>query len=463
MAKLWDKGYELDSVIERFTVGRDYLLDRRLIAADAVASIAHARMLVKIGILTGDEADGLTGALAEIAAEGEAGRFDVPRSDEDGHTAIEARLTERLGDLGKKIHTGRSRHDQVLAATRLYAREAILQVRAALHETAGTLLDFARRESETPMPGRTHLQPAMPSTVGLWGASYAELLLDDDLLLGTAYELLNRSPLGAAAGYGVPLPLDRELVSDLLGFKSVHHNVIAVNNSRGKSESVLIDALDQVGLSLGRFAEDLILFSMPEFGYFTLPQELCSGSSIMPQKRNPDGMELVRGKAGVLSALSVWTKNVVRGLPSGYNRDVQETKEPMMRALDMTLEMLTVVQRTAVSVSVNRERLAQSFGPELLATDEVFKRVQSGTSFRDAYREVAGDLENLSRNPADPAEVIRRRTSTGTPGNPDLELVRGELAQRRAELDTEQARVSEAIAGLVGRPISLYSLEQTDG
>ncbi len=463
MAKLWDKGYELDSVIERFTVGRDYLLDRRLIAADAVASIAHARMLASIKILTDDEAHRLTAALMEIAAEGEAGTFDVPRSDEDGHTAIEARLTEELGELGKKIHTGRSRNDQVLASTRLYAREAILQVRGALHETVETLLDLDERESETPMPGRTHLQPAMPSTVGLWAGSFAELLLDDDLLLGTAYDLLNRSPLGAAAGYGVPLPLDRELVSDLLGFKSVHHNVIAVNNSRGKSEAALIDALDQIGLTLSRFAEDMILFSMPEFGYFTLPQELCSGSSIMPQKRNPDGMELVRGKAGVLSALSVWTKNVVRGLPSGYNRDVQETKEPMMRALDMTLEMLGVVARTAGSVSVNRERLAKSFSADLLATDEVFKHVQAGMSFRDAYREVAGELESLSKEPTDPAEVIKRRSSTGTPGNPDLDPVRGELAQRREQRDGELKRASDAVAALVGRPISLYSLEQTDG
>ena len=457
MAKIWDKGYELDSVIERFTVGRDYLLDRRLIAADAVASIAHARMLATINILSDDEADSLSRELAVIATEGEAGTFAIARSDEDGHSAIEGRLTDRLGELGKKIHTGRSRNDQVLASTRLYAREAILHLRGAIYEVAGTLLDFAERESATPMPGRTHMQPAMPSSVGLWAASYAELLLDDDLLLGTAYALINRSPLGAAAGYGVPLPLDRELVAELLGFASVHHNVIAVNNSRGKIESVLIDALDQVGLSLGRFAEDLILFSMPEFAYFTLPKELCSGSSIMPQKRNPDGMELVRGKAGVLSALSAWTKNAVRGLPSGYNRDVQETKEPMMRAVDMTLDMLAVVARTAGSVTANHERLSGSFSAELLATDEVFKRVQAGLTFRDAYREVAADLESLSAEGVDPGEVLARRTSTGTPGNLDLQTVRTEIATRRAQNDAQRVRVHTAVASLVGRPIVLFS------
>jgi argininosuccinate lyase len=462
MAKIWEKGYELDSVIERFTVGRDYLLDRRLIAADAVASIAHARMLATINILSHDEADALAGELALIAAEGEAGAFAIARADEDGHTAIEARLTEKLGELGKKIHTGRSRNDQVIASTRLYARDAILSLRGAIYEVAGTLLDFAERESATPMPGRTHLQPAMPSSVGLWAASYAELLLDDDLLLGTAYTLLNRSPLGAAAGYGVPLPLDRELVAELLGFSSVHHNVIAVNNSRGKAEAVLIDALDQIGLSLGRFAEDLILFSMPEFAYFTLPEELCTGSSIMPQKRNPDGMELVRGKAGVLSALSAWTKNAVRGLPSGYNRDVQETKEPMMRAVDLALEMLAVVSRTAGSVTANHDKLSQSFTPELLATDEVFKRVQAGMTFRDAYREVAADLGAVSAEGVDPAQVLARRTSTGTPGNLDLQTVRTEMEARRSAVDSEQARVAAAVTALVGKPVVLFSAPQEE-
>lgn len=462
MAKLWDKGYDLDPVIERFTVGRDYLLDRRLISADAIASIAHARMLAAIGILTDTEAENLCASLREIAAGGAAGSFRVDRSDEDGHTAIESWLTDRLGDLGKKIHTGRSRNDQVLASTRLYAREGVLAVRAALHASAGALLDLAERETFTPMPGRTHLQPAMPSTIGLWSASCAELLLDDDTLLQTAYALLNRSPLGAAAGYGVPLPLDRERVAAELGFREVHHNVIAVNSSRGKIEGVLMDALDQVGLTLSKFAEDAILFSMPEFGYFTLPSELCSGSSIMPQKRNPDAMELVRGKAGVLSALSAWTRNVVRGLPSGYNRDLQETKEPMMRALDTALAMLRVVELTARTLVVNRDRLARSFTPELLATDEVFSRVQSGMSFRDAYRAVAAELDTLSGVPADPGAVIARRTSTGTPGNPDLSYVRERLMVCETERQAEHDRIAAAIAVLAGRKVSLFTADPED-
>lgn len=472
MAKLWDKGYELDSLIERFTVGRDYLLDRGLVAADAVASIAHARMLASIGILTAEELDALTAELRRIAEEGAAGTFAVLPAHEDCHTALEERLTEKLGELGKKIHTGRSRNDQVLAATRLYAREGILSVRLALYRTAETLLEVAAREAWTPMPGRTHLQPAMPSSVGLWAAAMAESLLDDDVLIAAAYGLVNRSPLGAAASYGVPLPLDRELVARLLGFAEVQHNVLAVINSRGKTEAAVLDALDQVGMSLGRLAEDIILFSMPEFGYFTMPDELSSGSSIMPQKRNPDAMELVRGKSGSLSALAGWTKNVVRGLPSGYNRDTQETKEPLMRGLSMVREMLAASTRTMELLTVNHERLARSFSPDLLATDAVFERVKEGMSFRDAYRAVAAELAHAQGGAgsggagspgADPAELLARRTSTGTPGNLGIDSVLGELRARRAGVEAERARVADAVAALAGVPLALYAAASPDG
>jgi argininosuccinate lyase len=456
VAKLWDKGYELDSLIERFTVGSDYLLDRDLVAADAVASIAHAKMLVSIGILKSDEGEKLSAELRAIATEGAAGSFSINREDEDCHTAIEQRLTETLGELGKKIHTGRSRNDQVLAATRLYEREGILTIRAELHRSVAALLDFAAREEQTPLPGRTHLQPAMPSSVGLWSASIAESLLDDDLLLAAVYRLVNRSQLGAAASYGTPLPLDRELVAELLGFGGVHHNVLAAVSSRGKTETALLDALDQVGLSLARFAEDVILWTMPEFGYFTMPDELSSGSSIMPQKRNPDAMELVRGRAGVLAGLATWTRNAVRGLPSGYSRDMQETKEPVMRGLSMVQQMLAVTARTVSAITVDRARLERSFTPDLLATDEVYRLVEEGMSFRDAYRQVAATLDSVSGD-TDPHEVLGRRTSTGTPGNLDLESVRRELREREAEVSREQARVGRAVAGLAGREIALYA------
>ena len=328
MAKLWDKGYSLDALIERFTVGTDYILDRRLVAADAVASIAHARMLDAVGLLREGDLPALERELREIAR---VSPVTIRRDQEDGHTWIEERLVERLGEAGKRVHTGRSRNDQVLASTRLFAREGILAIERSLASAIDALHRLATDHERTPMPGRTHMQPAMPSTVGLWAASYAEALLDAESMLTTAYDLLNRSPLGAAASYGVPLPLDRELVARLLGFAEVHHNVLWAVSSRGQTELALLEALDAIGLVLGRLASDLIVFTLPEFGYFTLPAELCSGSSIMPQKRNPDGLELLRGKAGTLSADADRVRNVVRSLPSAYNRDVQETKEPLLR------------------------------------------------------------------------------------------------------------------------------------
>lgn len=455
MAKLWDKGGELDALIERFTVGNDYLLDRRLIAADSVASIAHVRMLESIGVLSAAESTQLQDELRNIAIEGASGGFDVSRADEDGHTAIENRLVERLGESGKRVHTGRSRNDQVLASTRLFMREAILETRTALHSTVSRLLSQARTFELVPMPGRTHLQPAMPSSVGLWFASYADLLLDDETLLHTVYGLVNRSPLGAAAGYGVPLPLDREMVAELLGFAGPQHNVIAVNNSRGKVEAALLESFEQIGITLGRLAQDLILFSMPEFGYFRLPAELCTGSSIMPQKQNPDGLELLRGKGARLGGLATIVKEVVRGLPSGYNRDVQETKEPVMEAIDTVIEMLRVAELSVAGVEVDQARLESAFTPELLATDEVFKRVADGESFRDAYRFVAAHLDDVPSE-FDAEDLLRRRTSTGTPGNPGFDKQASRLRARIEERESEAKRVQRLVESLVGRALPLF-------
>lgn len=461
MAKLWEKGYSLDSLIERFTVGNDYLLDRRCLVADAVGSIAHARMLAHIGLLDQGELDSLEKELRAIARDAADGKMEIDRSQEDGHTAIEERLTQRLGESGKKIHTGRSRNDQVLVTTRLFAREALLTIRAAIMSAATALCVVAEREAATPMAGRTHLQPAMPSTVGLWAASHAESLLDDDALLEAAYGLVNRSPLGAAAGYGVPLPLDRQMVADSLGFALVHHNVLAAMSSRGKVEAAFMDAFDQVGLSLSRFAADTILFSLPEFGYFRLPESLCTGSSIMPQKRNPDGLELLRGKAETLSALAQWTKSVVRGLPSGYNRDTQETKEPLLRGVDLVLDMLEVTELTAAQLEVDRVKLTASMTPELFATDLVMERVRNGESFRVAYRKVAENLDSVGEREFDSADAIAARGSVGAPGNLDLQWDRDQIQKRRSAIESEYARITQAVASLLGFGAKLFTRSST--
>ena len=459
MAKLWQKGYELNDVVERFSVGNDYLLDRRLVAADAISSIAHARMLASIDLLNKDDANRIVAELRVIAAEAVGTGVTIERGQEDSHTWIEERLVERLGEAGKRIHTGRSRNDQVAASTRLFAREGALLVRRQLLNVAGTLVEIAETHRVTVMPGRTHLQAAMPSTFGLWASCFAELLLDADAQLEVALQLVNRSPLGAAASYGVPLPLNRELVADLLGFDGVHHNVLAAVSSRGQIEAALLGALEAIAVTLSRFATDLILFSLPEFAYVRLPDELTTGSSIMPQKKNPDGLELLRGKATTMSALGDRARGICRSLPSSYNRDVQESKEPLLAGIDLAVEMLAVTQVTLDGLQIDAEKMRDACPPELFATDVAIERVAAGESFRDAYVEVAQMVANGEIEVPLPGEIdamIRRRTSTGTPGNLDLDTTRADLRRRAGEADALGNRISAAVTALAGNPIDLY-------
>ena len=451
VGKLWQKNYDLDSLVEEFTVGEDYRLDERLVPSDCIASLAHAAMLESIGVLTAGELESLKTALLSIVDAHAAGSFVIRRSDEDCHTAIENALTERVGEAGKKIHTGRSRNDQVLAALRIYTRSALLEVMEEATRLALALAELAERHRLIPMPGRTHMQPAMPSSVGLWAAAFGEGLLDDLALVWAAYMLNDQSPLGSAASYGVPLPLDREMVARLLGFSRLQNNVLYANNSRGKFESAVLDSLDQIGLTLSKLAEDLMLFSMPEFGYFALPPELCSGSSIMPQKKNPDALELVRARSASIGSCAARIKGIVRSLPSGYNRDFQETKEPFFTGMDIALSCVRVMRLTVEKLAVNEDRLRAGFGPEIFATDAAFELVERGRSFREAYREIGLHLDRLTQR--DPAAAIAARTSLGTSGNLGLELLRSagdELARRLA---VEGNRVAAAVRALAGREV----------
>jgi argininosuccinate lyase len=418
MAKLWDKGYRLNEAVERFTVGRDYLLDRALVVADATASIAHARMLGHVGLIPADETDQICTALTEIARAGSVGAVDIDRSDEDCHTAIEGRLITALGVVGKKVHTGRSRNDQVTAATRLYTREALIEIVERGAALVGTLLDRAAEEAETVMPGRTHLQIAMLSTFGLWLSSWAEQLLDDMELVLTVARLNDRSPLGSAASYGTPLPLDREYVADLLGFPEVQNNVLAVQHSRGTLDGQIVGALAAVAATLGRMAQDLIIFSLPEIGYVTLPDELCSGSSIMPQKKNPDALELLRARAGVVDGWAQQCRSVIRGLPSGYNRDLQDTKEPLLRALSALEEELDVATVLVTRLQPERDAMRAALNAEVFATDYAYQLVEEGVPFREAYRRAAADYREQAL--PEPQAALARRRGTGTPGNLNL-------------------------------------------
>ncbi len=425
MSKIWAKDYELDSLIEEFTVGNDYILDLDLISFDCVASKAHAKMLSTIGIITDQEYLLLEKELLIIIDDAKNNKFEILRHHEDCHTAIEARLTQRLGDIGKKIHTGRSRNDQVITAIRLYTKAHIKSSLSSGLSLVSSLVNIAKEHVETPMVGRTHMQTAMPSSVGLWMGAFAEEILDSLKLLESVYKIINQNPLGSAASYGVPLPLNRELTAELMGFDKVQNNVLYVNNSRGKFESMVLDALDQITLTLSKMAQDLILFSLPEFDYFSLPKELCSGSSIMPQKKNPDGFELLRSKSAVVSSCAFQVKSIIRSLPSGYNRDFQDTKEPFLRGCNTALLSIRVMELSIKNLVVNKDKCIAGFTPDIYATDAALELVANGSSFRDAYVEVGLNVNKLDQR--DPIESIKSRTHTGATGNLGLDKITAEV------------------------------------
>jgi argininosuccinate lyase len=370
------------------------------------------------------------------------------------HTAIENALTSAVGDAGKKIHTGRSRNDQVIAALRLWSRGFLFAFLHAMLALVDALLALAEKNAETPMPGRTHMQIAMPSSVGLWAGAYAEEILDDAALARGAFPLVDACPLGSAASYGVPLPLDREMTAELLGFSRVQNNVLYANNSRGKTESIVAGAVEQACLTLSKMSQDLILFSLPELGYFTLPAALCTGSSIMPQKKNPDGLEAVRAKSAAVSADRAAIAGIIRALPSGYHRDFQDTKGPYFRACETGLACVRVMDLTIRTLEVNRERLLAGFTPEIFATDKALELTASGKPFRDAYREVGKSLEELRSR--DPVQALRKRTSTGSAGNLRLDVARGESRSLEEWVAREEERGRARISALAGRDVPLF-------
>jgi argininosuccinate lyase len=454
VAKLWKKNYVFDAFVEKFTVGEDYILDKNLLAADCVASIAHASMLAGINILTTKEFGSLKNELLHIIELFEKGEFSISQADEDCHTAIENHLSVKLGDVGKKIHAGRSRNDQIIAALRLYGRDFLINFQERTLSLIEALIDFAYRHEFVPMPGRTHMQIAMPSSVGLWAGSFAEELLDDLVLVQTAYALNDMCPLGSAASYGVPIPLNREMVQQLLGFQKLQNNVLYVNNSRGKTESIILDAVEQIALTMSKLAQDLLIYSMPEFRYFTIPAELCSGSSIMPQKKNPCGLELVRAKAASVSSASLAVKNIIRALPSGYNRDFQETKSHFIRGINTGLACVGIMELTVKKLVVNEEMLRKGFIPEIYATDRALELVKEGMPFRDAYKEVGLNLDTL--NELDPLVAIKAKIHTGTTGNVGLEKAKKEAAQSAEDLKKKRAIIDKAYTALLGKRPELF-------
>jgi argininosuccinate lyase len=391
--KLWQKGYSLDDDAEKFTVGNDYILDRKLLRYDCIASIAHAKMLCKIGILNKEECGKLIKALNEIIKLDAKGKFIIKREDEDCHTAIENYLVKKLGDVGKKIHTARSRNDQILGALRLYYKDEIRNTVKLIDEIAKPLIFLKIKHINTPMPGYTHMRKAMPSSVALWAEAFIESMDDNKTLLLNIENLIDQNPLGTGAGYGLPIEIDRKMTSELLKFKKIQNNPIYVQNSRGKFESSILHALNQVMIDLNKMASDIILFSMPEFGFFELPKEICTGSSIMPHKRNPDVLELIRAKYHKTLAYEFEIKNLIANLPSGYNRDLQLTKEPTIKGIETTKSCLKIMTIVLKGLKVNKENCKKAMSKEVYATERAYELVKKGMPFREAYRKVAKEFE----------------------------------------------------------------------
>jgi len=393
MTRLWDKGTPLDERVLRYTAGEDHALDDRLVAYDVRASIAHAEMLNAQGLLSLTDLDAIRDGLNELAGEHARGLWHVELADEDGQTALERRLTERIGTAGARIHLGRSRNDQVLTTIRLYLREAIEDLESGALQVADALEELGVREGGTALPGYTHMQQAMPSSVPLWAGGFAAEIRDDAQGLVEVGRRLSRSPLGSAAGYGTPgLPIDREATRAALGFASVQEPVTAVQLSRGKAEAQLLFEITLLLQDLGRFAADVLLYATHEFGFLTLPEAFTTGSSIMPQKRNPDVFELIRGRSATALGCLTEALGTCAKLPSGYHRDLQLLKFPLFRGIDLALETLAILPPAIAAMRFNRDAI--ELDPAIDAAEEANRlAVREGIPFREAYRRVAAKLK----------------------------------------------------------------------
>lgn len=390
--KLWGDS-ELDDRVAAYTVGNDHVLDRKLVRYDCIASKAHARMLAAVGLLAEDEAAVLVEGLEAIEELSAAGKFVIRPEQEDCHTAIEQFLVERVGEAGKKIHTGRSRNDQVLTALRLFYRDELERCRASIVALVDVLRRFIRRFGKVQTPGWTHTRKAMPSSVGMWAGALVDSMIDNRKAVAQVAKLMDQSPLGSGAGYGLPLPLDRKMTARELGFSRVQRNPIYVQNSRGKFEAAMLHVLGQVLLDLNRVSADLIWFSMPEFGFFVLPERFTTGSSIMPQKRNPDVLELVRANYHVIVGLETQLKSQLANQIHGYHRDLQLTKEPALRGLQTTQDALEIMTLVFSGLEVDRGACARAMTPELFATRRAYELARTeGLPFRDAYLRVKKEM-----------------------------------------------------------------------
>ncbi|MEW6249283.1 MAG: lyase family protein [Planctomycetota bacterium] len=454
--RLWDKGADLDALVHRFTVGDDPAWDLHLVHWDCLGSAAHARTLARASLLTEAELDALLRGLAEIDALHRRGEFAIPPELEDCHTAIEAHLrrfchrgapagaaAERtvVADAGEKIHAGRSRNDQVATALRLFMRHHALDWLDLLDGFIASCLTRIERDGDVPMPGYTHMQPAMPSSVGQWLHAHLEAGLEQIRATLDLLDRLDACPLGTGAGFGVPLPLDREYTAALLGFRRAQRSPIDVQNSRGRLEKYFARVAADIAAFLGKLAADLLLFTTAEFGFFSLPDELTTGSSLMPQKRNPDVLELLRAHAGRAAARVIEIELICGKLPSSYHRDLQMTKPPAIRAALDTTDVLRVATRVLGGLQIHRERLAAAMRPELYATHATLARTAAGTPFRQVYRDVAAEV---AAGRFDERAAAEFRPAAGRVDPADLAAFTTDLAATRAQVNAWRTRINAA-------------------
>lgn len=392
--KLWEKNFEVNREIERFTVGRDRELDLYLARYDVLGSMAHITMLQSIGLMEKDELDALLAELKKIYRDCVEGRFEIEEGVEDVHSQVELMLTRRLGDMGKKIHSGRSRNDQVLVDLKLFIRHELHEMADEVMTLFNELLEKSEQCKDVLMPGYTHLQIAMPSSFGLWFGAYAESLADDMLFLQAAYRMANRNPLGSAAGYGSSFPLDRSMTTRLLGFDSMDYNVVYAQMGRGKTERNVAFAMASVAGTLSKMAFDACMFNCQNFGFVKLPKECTTGSSIMPHKKNPDVFELIRAKCNKLQGLPAQITLIMNNLPVGYFRDLQIIKEVFLPAFDELKDCLRMAAYIINKMEVNRSILDNPMYDPMFSVEEVNRLAAAGMPFRDAYRKVGMEIEN---------------------------------------------------------------------
>ena len=436
--KLWDKGYDIDSFVERFTVGRDRELDIYLAEADVLGNMAHMKMLHSIGLISDDDRAALEKGLREIYGKVRRGEFRIEEGVEDVHSQVEFMLTKMCGDAGKRIHTGRSRNDQVMVDIKLFSRAALAALQRDVEALFRTLVAKAEEYGDVLMPGYTHMQIAMPSSFGLWLSAYAEALADDMLQLKAAYALVNTNPLGSGAGYGSSVPLDRTMTTRLLGFDDLAYNSIYAQMQRGKTERTVLAAIAAVAATVGRLAQDVCLYSCANFGFVRLPDAFTTGSSIMPHKKNPDIFELIRARCNRMQAQPLEVTLISTNLPSGYFRDMQLTKEIYVPAFGEIADCLKMARMGIEQMQINRDILSDGKYKYLFTVEDVNDAVARGVPFRDAYREVGMRVQQGTYE-HDGREL--HHTHEGSIGNLCLDAIRRKFA--RNMFDTAPADEAE--------------------